>query len=134
MHQEACDLTFDRLQQEVQAYDSSFVLPHRSDVLTASEIRPHLNTATRTLTKCQRDAIDVRFRSYYDLVTLYASDTNPDTRKKESARKAKAVRKPITSENRRALFSHIRSILKPCCWRLGQDYYSPMDTIPCHTD
>ena len=68
--QEAHDLTFDRLQQEIQAYDSSFVLPHRSDVLTASEIRPHLNTATRALTKCQRDATDIRFRSYYDLVTL----------------------------------------------------------------
>jgi hypothetical protein len=46
MHQEARDLMFDRLQQEIQAYDSSFVLPHRTDVLTASEIRPHLNTAT----------------------------------------------------------------------------------------
>ncbi len=97
-HQEVHATTFDRLQQEIQVHDSSFVLPHRLDSLTAKEIRPLFNTATRALTKCQQDATNIRFRSYYDLIALYESDTDPATMS-ELARKAKAVRKQLLEKS-----------------------------------
>jgi hypothetical protein len=112
LHQEVHAPTFDRLQQEIQVYDSSFVLPHRLDSLTAKEICPLFNTATRALTECQQDATNIRFRSYYNLMALYESDTDTATLP-ESTRKAKAVRKTIAGEQRRMLFHHIRSIMKP---------------------
>lgn len=67
---------------------------------------------TKALTKCQKSATDIRYRSYYDLAATYSSDTNPATRK-DSARKAKIVHRTITSEKCRQMFSHLRSIVKP---------------------
>jgi hypothetical protein len=71
-----------------------------------------LNDATKELTKCQKSATDIRYRSYYNLAATYSSDTNPATRK-DSARKAKIVHRTITSEKCRQMFSHLRSIVKP---------------------
>ena len=103
---------FTRFQNEVREKDPLFSLPHLTDILEASDIRPHLNAATRALAKCQKSATDIRFRSYYDLAATYASDTNPSTMA-DSKRKAKIVRKTITSERKRKMFQHIRSIIKP---------------------
>ena len=111
-HQERHTDIFERLQNQIQHDDPAFVLPFLTIDIPTSEIRKHLNDATRELTKCQKSATDIRYRSYYDLAATYSSDTNPATRK-ESARKAKIVHRTITSKKCRQMFSHIRSIVKP---------------------
>ncbi len=60
----------------------------------------------------QLSSLDLRYRCYTDLLATYANDTNPSTRR-ESERKAKIVTNTIKSEQCRAMFSNIRTTVKP---------------------
>ena len=55
---------FHRMQRQIQAEDPSFQLPHLDAALPESDIRLHLNAATRALSICQKSATDIRYRSY----------------------------------------------------------------------
>jgi hypothetical protein len=111
---EATDLTSDytatiaRLQLNVQQHDPTFSFPYQGQQLTTSEIRKHLNTATRTLKTAQMKATENRFKTYQDLLATYQNDQDPATRP-ESNRKAKRT---IRTEKIRNMFSNIRNTVK----------------------
>jgi hypothetical protein len=70
-----------------------------------------LNQATRCLHKTQKAATELRFKTYQDLLAVYQSDTDPNT-VKESARKAKIVKRTIRTEKIRDMFRKIRFTAK----------------------
>ena len=62
--------------------------------------------------KYQKASIELRFRSFIDLLATYDNDKNPNT-KPESDRKAKIVRKTIQPEKTRAMHKNIRTVVEP---------------------
>ena len=104
--------TFDRIEAQTQVKDPTFELPLRTELLSVTDIRKHLNAATKNLNKRQREAAGLRTQCYYDLLATYESDTDPDTQK-ESARKAKIVRSTLQGEDCRAYFRQIGNEVKP---------------------
>ena len=111
-HQENYEGTFDRITQTVAQHNPNFQLPFRHETLTLEETRHQLKEATKTLKSRQRDSVALRYRSYNDLLSVYESDTNTRT-SKESKGKAKIVRNTIRSEQCRAMYQNIRSVVKP---------------------
>jgi hypothetical protein len=109
-HAEDYTMTISRLQGQVQQNDSSFQFPHREDDITISEVRRHLKQATKTLHEMQKGATELRFKTYQDLLAIYKSDTDPDTRV-ESNRKAKIVKRTIRTERIRHMFRNIRNTI-----------------------
>jgi len=103
--------TFKRWQSKLQHCDSSFSLPLIANVLSANEIRLHLNKATKTLRKCQRDATSLRIQSYQDLILTY--DEDQSVTRKESMRKRKVVERTISTEMCRAVYRNIGHTVKP---------------------
>ena len=104
--------TFDRMEQLIQQHDNKYHLPHRTTNLSILEVKHHLNLAKTELKKRQLDSVDLRFRSYLDLLAGYAGDTDPETIE-DSKRKAKIVRNTIRSERNRAMHRNIRQVVKP---------------------
>jgi hypothetical protein len=110
-HNEDFSPTIGRLQDTIRQSDPSFRLPHAGDRLTITEIRQQLKTATKTLHEMQKGSVEMRFRSYQDLLALYKADTDPVT-KPESNRKAKIVNRTIRTERIRRMFRNIRNTIK----------------------
>jgi hypothetical protein len=103
--------TIARLQNQIRLVDANFQIPHINSILSSEEIRKHLNQATRCLHKTQKAATELRFKTYQDLLAVYQSDTDPNT-VKESARKAKIVKRTIRTEKIRDMFRKIRFTAK----------------------
>jgi hypothetical protein len=78
-HDENYATTFDRIEQLAQQSNTKFVLPLRSAALTLVQVTTNLNSAAKHLRECQKNSIDIRFRSYADLLAKYETDTNPET-------------------------------------------------------
>jgi hypothetical protein len=100
-----------RLQHSVQQQDPKFILPHTECNLTAAEVRKHLNAASRQLHLIQMASSDNRFKAYQDILAVYQSDKDPETRP-DSIRKAKIVKRTIRTEKIRAMFSNIRTTVR----------------------
>lgn len=104
--------TFLRWQRQIQAGDKSFTLPFLKTPLDQAEISKQLTRSTRSFRKIQRDSIELRQRSYEQLLADYMSDENPKTLK-ESQRKYKIVQRTIDSETSKATFGNLRNVVKP---------------------
>ena len=104
------DYTYDRLEQQTQVDDPSFKFLHRGR-LSLAEIKYHLAEATKTLTKCQKDATGLRIASLEELLEQYETDTDEAT-KEESRRCAQVVRRTIKGEASRRLFRKIGNAVK----------------------
>ena len=100
------------MEQLIQQHHPLFTLPLRQRQLTITEAKSHLNTAKKHLQTCQKDSVDIRLRSYLDLMAGYVNDKDPST-KDESARKATIVHNTIRSERSRAMHQNIRQVVKP---------------------
>jgi hypothetical protein len=111
-HSENYSGTFDKMEQLIRQHTPSFDLPSRSAISSLEDIKSSLKVAETNMRKCQKDSIDLRFRSYIDLLATYENDTNPNT-KSESKRKAKIVRNTLKSERNRAMYRNIRTVVKP---------------------
>jgi hypothetical protein len=103
--------TFQRIEQQTQQHDPTFILPFRGVPLPLTEIQTQLKSAKQHLQLSQKNAVDLRYRCYTDLLATYDNDTNPST-KKESQRKAKIVTTTIKSEQTRAMYANIRTTVK----------------------
>ena len=104
--------TFDRMEQLIQQHDNTYHLPHRTTNLSIPEVKHHLNLAKTELKKHQLYSVDLRFRSYLDLLAGYAGNTDPATIE-DSKRKTKIVRNTIRSERNRAMHRNIRQVVTP---------------------
>ena len=113
--------TFTRWESEIKEYDHAFVLPEKDNSLSIEIVRVYLNKASKQLKKVQKQAMSHRQQSFQDLLSTYETDENPETRI-ESKRRAKIVKRTLTSEACRRLFQNIRSIIRP-----GE--YCPLSTI-----
>lgn len=100
----------DKMEQLLRQHPPSFCLP--SAPISVDDIKSHLKAAEAHMRKCQKDSIDLRFRSCVDLLATYDKDTNPYT-KSESNRKAKIVCNTLKSERCRAMHCNIRMVAKP---------------------
>ena len=68
-HHRDYSATFDTMEILVRQHNALFELPLRQSVnLSISEVKTHLNAAFKHLRECQRNAGDIRFRSYLDLL------------------------------------------------------------------
>ena len=101
-----------RIEQETQQQDPSFILPFRDIPLPLSEIKSQLLLAKDNLKTSQKESLELRYRSYTDLLATYENDTNPSTQR-ESTRRARIVNNTIKSEQSRAMFANIRNTVKP---------------------
>ena len=111
-HLENYSGTFNKMEQLLRQHTPSFSLPSRNDHISEEDIKSNLKAAETHMRKCQKDSIDLRFRSYVDLLATYDTDNNPAT-KPESNRKAKIVRNTLKSERCRAMYRNIRTVVKP---------------------
>ncbi|KAI2511593.1 hypothetical protein MHU86_2847 [Fragilaria crotonensis] len=111
-YQEEYTDTFDRIEQQVQQFNTKFVLPLRHVALSLAQVTTHLNEAATVLRQRQKASVELRFSSYNDLLATYEADKNPSTTT-ASAKKAAAVRNTIRSENCRLMYHNIRSVVKP---------------------
>lgn len=111
-HNECYHDCFQRWQRDIQRYDPQFVLPRLTEVLSIESVRRELNLATKAFRKAQSSSVDLRLKSYEDLIGVYTSDANPST-KAESQRKAKVLMTTIQTETCRKTFGCLRSVVKP---------------------
>ena len=103
--------TFEKIERTASQHNPEFCLPFKNLALTLTETRYQLQEATKTLKLRQQDSVELRYRSYTDLLAVYENDQNPTT-KSESNRKAKIVANTIRSEQCRAMFNNIRQVVK----------------------
>ncbi|KAI2491599.1 hypothetical protein MHU86_22971 [Fragilaria crotonensis] len=113
--------TFQRWETKIQEFDSSFRLPEFGQALDVNTVRKRLNEASKQLRIVQKHSLSHRQQSFQDLLDTYDADTNHHT-KHESMRKAKIVRRTLSSESNRNMFSHIKNLIKP-----GE--YSPLTKL-----
>ncbi|KAI2495025.1 hypothetical protein MHU86_19500 [Fragilaria crotonensis] len=104
--------TFQRWETKIQEFDSSFRLPEFGQALDVNTVRKRLNEASKQLRIVQKHSLSHRQQSFQDLLDTYDADTNHHT-KHESMRKAKIVRRTLSSESNRNMFSHIKNLIKP---------------------
>jgi Reverse transcriptase (RNA-dependent DNA polymerase) len=98
-----------RLQNMVQQHDPTFSFPMRQGVMTVHELDKKWKEAKQTLKQLQKEARELRYRSYEELLATYESDRyNP-----ESTRRAKIIRSTIRTEKCRELYRQIRISVKP---------------------
>lgn len=110
-HQENYLQTLQRMETQTQLHDSTFLFPFLGIPLPISEIHKQLKHSKTELKRCQKASTSLRHQSYHDLLATYLND-NSSTRK-ESERRAKIVQNTIKAEQCRAMFSNIRSTVKP---------------------
>jgi hypothetical protein len=90
---ENCDMsnTIDRLQQMVHQHDPHFFFPSQHEAFTVHEIENHWKEAKNNLKRLQKDARELRYRSYEDMLATYEHDIyNP-----ESVHQAKIIKSTI---------------------------------------
>ncbi|KAI2503162.1 hypothetical protein MHU86_11265 [Fragilaria crotonensis] len=104
--------TFRNWQERIQRQDPSFSFPLINQSLDTPTIRKHLNCATRNFRKCQVSSLDLRIKSYEELLDTYTQDDGFGI-SEESQRKAKIVRRTIQTESCRGLYHHLRQELNP---------------------
>jgi hypothetical protein len=102
--------TIQRLQAQIQQYDHNFKFPLIDVDLSLIDIRSQLKQATKDLHEIQKDASEMRFKTYQDLLAIYTADNDPVTRP-DSNKKAKIVKRTIRTERIRAMFCNIRTTL-----------------------
>ena len=103
---------YQRIERQTQQHDASFLLPFMGVHLPLSEIQIQLKTAKHNLQETsQKNAVDLRYRCYTDLLATYKNDNNPNT-KPESKRKAKIVLNTRQSKQTRAMYANIRTTVK----------------------
>ena len=107
-HGEDYSMKFLNLETRIQLCDPNFRLPHKGIPLPLADIRRELNQASRHLRQTQKQATEIRFQSYQDLLEGYENEGSS-----ESNWKATVVRRTMASETCRRLFSNIRTIVKP---------------------
>ena len=73
---ENCDMsnTIDRLQQMVHQHDPHFFFPSQHKAVTVHEIENHWKEAKNNLKRLQKDARELRYRSYEALLATYEHD------------------------------------------------------------
>jgi hypothetical protein len=104
--------TYKRLLQIAQQHEPTFVLPHRYDELSKDDIASHHKDARRKYRQTQQASLELRYKSFNELLIKYENDNNPDTQH-ESSRRAKIVKTTMRSEEVRANFKKIRLSVKP---------------------
>jgi hypothetical protein len=70
-----------------------------------------LKQARADLRNKQKEAQELRYRCYQDLLATYSADNDPDTQK-ESLRRAKIVTNTLRHERCRAMFQKIRNAVR----------------------
>ena len=101
-----------RLESQIIQHDPKFRFPHRNSDLPAAEIRTHLNQATKSLRRIQQASDDHRQSTLYDLLAAYESGQT-SLSPSESRRRARIVRRTLTTEACRGTFANIRHQIKP---------------------
>jgi hypothetical protein len=105
--------TFQRLEHQTQQHDPTFLMPFRGVHLPISVVVHNLKEAIKKMkVSSQLSSQDLQYCCYNDLLATYANDHNPSTRR-DSERKAKIVTNTIKLEQCRAMFSNIRTTVKP---------------------
>jgi hypothetical protein len=87
-------------------------MPFHGVPLPITKIVHQLKEAKKVLKASQVSSQDLRYRCYTDLLATYANDHNSST-SRDSERKARIVTNTIKSEQCRAIFSNIRTTVKP---------------------
>ena len=107
--------TITRLQEMVYQHDPNFTFPLQQVDLTVSDIDEKWKKAKLVLKTLQKDARELRYRSYEEILETYEHDIyNP-----ESARRAKIIRSTIRTEKCREMYRQIRLSVKPLPVSIG---------------
>jgi hypothetical protein len=89
-HHKDYSATFDCIEQLLKKSNERFHLPLRDGPLTLEQVTIHLDEAAKHLRQCQKDSIELQFKSHNNLLAKYNTNTNPLTQK-ASEKKASAV-------------------------------------------
>jgi hypothetical protein len=103
--------TFQRLLQIARQHEPAFEFPHFQVELSNDDIALHHKAARRNFRDIQQASLELRHKSYTDLLIKYENDNNPNTQH-ESKRRAKIVKTTMRSEEIRATFQKIRLSVK----------------------
>jgi hypothetical protein len=101
--------TIHRMQEMVQQHDTTFIFPLQQSDISINDIVKYWKQAKKSLKNLQKEARELRYRSYEELLEEYEYDIhNP-----ESARRAKIVKSTLRTEKCRAMYRQIRASVKP---------------------
>ena len=107
--------TIQRMQAMVQQHNSTYAFPLQHHDVSTNDIAKYWKQAKQSLKKLQKEARELRYRSYEELLEEYEADAyNP-----ESARRAKIVRSTLRTEKCRAMYQQIRVSVKPIQENVG---------------
>ena len=107
--------TIHRMQAMVQQHDPTYSFPMQYIDVPTNDIAKYWKQAKQSLKQLQKEARELRYRSYEELLEEYESDMyNP-----ESARRAKIVRSTLRTERCRAMYQQIRLSVKPIQENMG---------------
>jgi hypothetical protein len=101
--------SINRLQEMVIQHDPNYVFPLQQVELTEGELESNWIKAKRALKELQKDARNLRYKSYQEMLETYEHDIyNP-----ESIRRAKIIKSTIRTEKCREMYQQIRLSAKP---------------------
>lgn len=128
-HHRNTSRTINRLQTIIQQHDPDFVFPMQHEKVSEADIITQWKKARQDLHTCQKNARDLRYQSYEDLLVKYELEASP-----EAFRRKKIVTATIRTEKSRDMFRQIRIAAKPFFEHSGGLKHIMIPRIPTATE
>jgi hypothetical protein len=114
VHQEVHPFSKARIRDMITRYEPTYQYDDEHEHSNSTRFAFYtakLKQARTDLRNKQKEAQELRYRCYQDLLATYSADNDPDTQK-DSLRKAKIVTNTIRHERCRAMFQKIRNAVR----------------------